>query len=375
MRPSILALVLIPLGIGKLNAQSVLTPTIEVVANGGGQLWDEITELVPLPDSAIVALFPGEGLLRLFPGHGKEGRTIGRPGAGPGEFRRIASAGEFDGNIWVHDRGNARIQLFDLKGAVLRSFHIAGVHRSGRSADSSWVAVIRTIYALGRNDSLLIEVSQGNPRAGVASRVVYQSSSSGALTRKLLVLPKEDCRRGVTIEGRPGSVRLPFCAPPVFAASADGSHAAQLVVTTGDNPRYCLRLFVIGTAQSSESCAPYHPVAIPKAEMDSAMDYLAEHAPNSEFKRAIEHLDNLPTDLPAFDRLFVANDGTMWVREWSRVGDQVWRRQLPGRTTYDLVHFPADLVVRAVSTNKLWAVRTAPDGDEEIVSIVVKPHG
>jgi hypothetical protein len=330
-----------------------------------------MTAVIPLSDEAVVAVFPGENVLRLFPNRSGPVRTIGRSGSGPGEFRRIASVGAVDGQIWVHDRGNGRVQLFDSSGQPLRSFPITGVTRMGPSSGSPWVAVIRTIHGIGRDDSLVIEVSEGNPAKGLAATVVYRASGAGVLARTLVTLPPENCRRNVSIQGRPGSTRLPFCAPPAFAVSPGGGYAAQLTVVTGSSPHYCLRLFGIDTAQHSERCAGYRPVPLPRAVMDSAMDDLAAHAPNREFREAITRLDELPTTYPMFDRLLVADEGTVWIREWSRGSVQTWRRLLPGQTRFNRVPFSSDLTVLAASPATLWAVETNSEGDQDLVALRV----
>lgn len=58
----------------------------------------------------------------------KDGNWIkswGEPGTGPGQFSTPHSIATDDaGNVYVADRGNGRIQVFDSDGKVLREIHI-----------------------------------------------------------------------------------------------------------------------------------------------------------------------------------------------------------------------------------------------------------
>jgi len=52
---------------------------------------------------------------------GKFKRTFGRPGSGPGEFNDPKQlAFDLDGNLWVADSDNHRLQVFTRDGAFLR---------------------------------------------------------------------------------------------------------------------------------------------------------------------------------------------------------------------------------------------------------------
>ena len=65
--------------------------------------------------------------LRLFSASGEYVRTVGRPGGGPGEFRRPFRVDEGpDANIWVLDPQNARVSVFDSTGAYLRGLRVPG---------------------------------------------------------------------------------------------------------------------------------------------------------------------------------------------------------------------------------------------------------
>ena len=65
----------------------------------------------------------GNTSLHQFSPDGKLLRTVGGPGAEPGKFRLPHALWiTADGRIWVADRDNHRVQLFDRDGALIRAF-------------------------------------------------------------------------------------------------------------------------------------------------------------------------------------------------------------------------------------------------------------
>ncbi len=54
-------------------------------------------------------------------------KTFGEPGAGPGQLNTPHSiAADVAGNLYVADRGNKRVQVFDPDGKVLREIRVGG---------------------------------------------------------------------------------------------------------------------------------------------------------------------------------------------------------------------------------------------------------
>ena len=76
------------------------------------------------PDGTIYTLHPQDKAIRVHSSNGELVRTIGREGAGPGEFDRPGSLGMIGDTLWVLDRGLYRISYFNLAGEVLRTQNI-----------------------------------------------------------------------------------------------------------------------------------------------------------------------------------------------------------------------------------------------------------
>lgn len=73
------------------------------------------------------------GRVLRFTRDGRLAYSTGRPGGGPGEFRRIRDLAVDDsGRVWVLDRGNSRITILDRTGAERTHFRL---EQAARSAD------------------------------------------------------------------------------------------------------------------------------------------------------------------------------------------------------------------------------------------------
>lgn len=362
-----LALWLLPLA---LPAQRPGAPRITVLATDAAAPWDELTGLVPLRD-AVALVFAGERTLRIFDSTGTQRAVLGRPGGGPGEYDRISAAGRIDDDLWVYDRGNARIQVSDATGDAVRTFRAAGFRHAVGDPMAGATVALRSLYAVTAGDSLVVEIAERMAGSQVTTTAIHLSAADGTLGRKIALVPPDPCARAVTVEGMPGSVFVPFCVAPRFVVSPGGTHAVQMALHASPAPEYCLRRFMIATVRVTEECFAYRPRTIPRRVMDSAVDARRQRAPEP-LRAAFANLDPLPTAFPVVDQILLANDGTVWARDGvPSVDHRVWWRHMPGRRAVDHVTLPADLTVLAVGADRLWASRLTADGHQEIVAITL----
>lgn len=99
-------------------------PPLVAVATIGGESNDVLVRPMRiLADSdGVVVAEADDWSIRRFGLDGKMRWKAGRPGAGPGEFRRTQAL-RFDaaGNVWVLDPENARVTILDPRGGLLRT--------------------------------------------------------------------------------------------------------------------------------------------------------------------------------------------------------------------------------------------------------------
>ncbi len=94
----------------------VIEPDVRIGAlqGDGPEVFSEIKSIAPLLDGRIAVLDAHAQEIRIFDKDGEYLRTLGRPGAGPGEFGRADGllVGP-DGLILVRDPANSRLSFFN----------------------------------------------------------------------------------------------------------------------------------------------------------------------------------------------------------------------------------------------------------------------
>ena len=124
---------------------------------------------VDADDQAYVADF-GSDVVRVFDAAGRLVRTIGRPGAGPGELRRpLGVTIDAAGHVLVTDSGNHRVQVFTKAGTFVSSFGGAG-REPGRFQSPHGIAVSASgrLFVADR-DSRRVQIlaNDGSPTATI----------------------------------------------------------------------------------------------------------------------------------------------------------------------------------------------------------------
>lgn len=234
-------------------------------------------------------------VIKVFDDSGRFVRTIGREGAGPGEFR-MALIAVRGGRLLVHDPMAARVSLFDTSGTYVRG----------------WIGACCYWYKpfLHRDGRIAIPTE---PPDGM-QRAFLHFDTLGALLDTLSVprahdAPQWTLRRGTQMVM---STRVPFSRQSDVELTPDGdaihgwSGAYRLVVSRGG--RDTLRTFG----------RTWTPEPLPDARRDSVYDARVRSlAKNMEVDEATirQQVDKglMPTTLPAFTGISVDFDGNPWL--------------------------------------------------------------
>lgn len=94
--------------------------------SGDGAPFTDLRDFVVNTDGVVWALDFEEQRIRRFGPDGQTLPSVARKGAGPGELmgaNGLLAVG--DGTVWVHDRGNGRVSVFDASGTYLRQHLLA----------------------------------------------------------------------------------------------------------------------------------------------------------------------------------------------------------------------------------------------------------
>ncbi len=113
--------------------QVTARPSVTIGAEGNERTeFLRIGRVLRLPNGEIAVPNGATNQIRIFDGTGRYLRTIGRAGAGPGEFRYLDLVGRAGDTLLIADFGIARLTLFLASGKLVRTIPITARDAAGR---------------------------------------------------------------------------------------------------------------------------------------------------------------------------------------------------------------------------------------------------
>lgn len=320
--------------------------------------FTRISALVPLADGSIVIAEPRERRLRRFADDGGSVRTIGRDGAGPGEFRLIAQVGAFNDTIWVTDVGTRRTTLFNVAGQVLKTL-VWDLPVADATADRN---VILGYFSAGTAWGEPIAASPAAVGEEREPRKLSVISADGRTRiRSIAEVAAAHARFRITDGGSIAFGAQPFAdAPLVLGRGPIGI----VIVDRRTAVTEVSRTFSV-TAVSPRGdtlwrrLVPHVPRRIRSARKDSVIASIQRGSPHS--RATVEAALHLPNHWPAVSDAFVAAEGAVWIRREQDEDAVLYLRICPnGETEREYtVHRSVKLV--AARGNTVWALRTDND--------------
>ena len=353
-----------------------------------------IRSVVADRDGRVYALEDTDQSIRVFGPDGRLLRTIGKRGAGPGEFAGARFLQVLGDTLWVYDNQNARLTPFSTTtGALmantrrgplpLRLLHLSS---SGVFAAEPEREVARTAF---RSHKVRVVHSTG----GLASpRVVAE------YTRSIAPLSYFSYAEGKPISAANRLGQLNTRQPLESAALLAPGHAGGSVVlvqrepaaqSSGSNPfaatarSHTIRIVIVGPRADTLA---HLRVAVPTLSVTDAhvaaiVDSLARPGLIARGQRLVgdhaEIRDSLyrPPVWPATTEVFVGSDGTIWLRQPSPPSTETrfWRLRSDG-TVLPSVSVGAGLVIHQVSEHRIWGVREDTDGVPRVETHEIVPR-
>lgn len=271
-------------------------------------LFDGIAGMTRSATGRIALADAGNFRVLFFESSGQFGRTTGRPGGGPGEFRHIRWLGRcVDGTTAVHDGGQARLTFYSESGELL------GEHRLPAGAN------FEQILWCSRGGRLFILL---NRPGGAGRRGEYRSfptyliyaSEHRVDTLAALVEKEYYIGRNVMANAAVPLGHMPLAGAGRARVFACDNHAGtcQVFDTSGAN----VGMFSVGIRRRQmkgtdwEAALRDHYAAEPARAIRRTGDrLLKEIRPRSE--------------LPLIDRLRVDHADNVWVRTLDNYGSEV----------------------------------------------------
>jgi len=295
-----------------------------VVPDSVRALLTYVTSLAVDPDSSLYLADPQLGMILQLEPSGDFRRTIGRRGAGPGEFNSVLLLGLHRDSLWAMDPGLVRLTLMPRRGsgAVTVPFGNNAVTAASTARPRSRNGMPAAMFPDG---SLLVqEVVRDS-----ASPVGEESHSFLFRTARSLEILDTVARFSMAHSGmrfiyRDGEslYRQPFGDDALYAASSDGS---VLVMVTRDASRqrsggtFTVTAWRGGKERLFSRGISYDAMRLPRAVVDSVVDRFAR-PPGRDTPSTPVTEDSIrrrlfrPTYYPPVEEVKVSRNGEVWLK-------------------------------------------------------------
>ncbi len=355
-----------------LAAQS-LSITERWAIHGADVDWSAVGWIAPRRDGAAALLQATDGKFVVITPQGREGVSVGRRGAGPGEFMTLHRAGWVGDTIWVSDPRNTRLSwLIPGRGVVRERPIPTAVGRPRNASGGDKVLSLSTsVLAPLAGSGMILAVTPANVpqpawlgKVDSASRLVVSVDGEGRMVRRIAEIGSSPCFAPIVVKGQPGVSRIPFCQDPIIDASADGRtvialvHAiagtAELMVYGSDGQMIARRAFPEPGAVISRTAHDSARAAIAARPVPGIADWA---------RRTLR----MPERHPAWRDVVVGTDGTIWLERGSPDAQREWHLFDRELRPLGSVKIPLNVAIRAGHRSALWGVRVEEDGLESLI--------
>lgn len=346
-------------------------PLLDIGAVGGApeEQFGDVEGVVRLEGGPIVVADGAARELRFFTAAGEFLGRAGGEGGGPGEFGQLNGVHAYPGDsVAAWDARGQRVAIFGPD---------RGFGRETGLRDAGGVA--STLHGVLSDGSLVVEpagslgdlMARGEKAAGRDTVAFLRYGRDGRLADTLARMPGPETvvlRRGITV-----SRRSVLFGRDSHAAVGDdrvyvGESGAFRITVLGPGGR------PLGSIRWSGELDPVDEGQLrrareeARAEQRRTMEELADRL--SRPLDGGEEQEELParSTVPAFDRLLVDADGSLWVREHLTPGDapRTWQVFGPDGRWLGDVTTPAGLEVRQIGPDWLLGVGTDELGTEHV---------
>ena len=261
-----------------------------------------------LDDGRIVVADGGSSEIRVFDGSGQFRSKSGRQGDAPGEYRLISGLGCGPGDsLWVFDYGNRRFTVLSDDAEPIRTVSVGGT--------------LSAVGAVGRlpDGSFVVKQGWGSPtddkqRTGLTRDpiAVARYTADGSSVDTLGMFPGREVF--VSVEDGRGVMSTPLFAHNTSAALLGDA------VFVGDQQRMEVGLYSADGDLLKLFRVPDFDLRISASDIEDQKRQLLERQPPERRAEARNQLDGMdvPHARPAYGRLLVGSDGSLWAAEHVR---------------------------------------------------------
>lgn len=340
------------------SAQWRVTPRPAVeIGRGDEDALFQVTSAARLSDGRILVANAGTKQVKLFGAGGEPLATLGRAGAGPGEFRFPLWVGVHRDSIRVWDAALERLTVFDGDGKLARSTSFPSVG-----------GMFPSVVGAFSDGSLLLASGTDQAAAGRAAGAwrgrtrLVRVSAAGQLLDTLATVPSQERYSYRSADGTGLVVEdLPFGRRTVMDVFNDA-----VLIGTGED--YVIRRMDTAGRVRDVVRTRWTPRAVSSQDVQEYRDRMVTVGGRSRPGEAEAWRSQIPYPraLPPYEQLLLDVGGAIWVkeaqppREWTAPAR--WRVYSAGGAPLATIELPARIVPQAIGED--WILCTALDGED-----------
>ncbi len=325
-------------------------PVVDIAgtAANGDLVFEYASGATRLPNGSII-IGDGTGAsVRFFDASGQPTRTVGREGAGPGEFRRVSWLGRCGADsVFVWDAMQNRMTVVDAASDVVRHYRVPADPTAG--SPPATIQCSRTGVFAVHAFPLGMRPPSPTGESPHYKAVLSLADADGRISQALGEV--------AIMESRPlGKVTsIAMSADRLYVGTADSAFVDVLTL----DGRYVTALPIHVPARSPTR--RHYERAI-----EAQVIWLADRDERAAWKQRLLEIP-MPEHVPAYAGLFTDSDGSLWVL-LSLPGDsETWLRAIApdGRVIAD-VYLPVDLRVFEVDRDYILGAYEEESGEPHV---------
>lgn len=317
---------------------------------------------------------PGTSI-RLFDAEGKYVRTVGRDGAGPGEFRRVGGLGFLGDTLYTLDSGLRRTSLFRLDGMLTQSVQWESTGRALGADRGSFIAAPTALTPDGQALGNAVTSADAAASGRVSRLPVLRVSRTGAVTDTLAWYPTRNTHLALRSSNADLYSIQPFGDAPLTVLAGETARVYVVVRDAATSEREATFRVVALSARGDtlwSHAYPYRPIPLPGSVVDSTVTAMAAQfaRPGGAPSFSAEQIRGalyVPSFFPPISSAITASDGTLWLQR-ERVGRSTeWSVIAPSGEPAGTLRLPRSTRIMAATHEVVWGTEV---DDADVPTVV-----
>jgi hypothetical protein len=355
---------------GLLNGQQLPErATVEVYRLGGADVspeyaFPEVPRLVITSDGRVYARLPASGIVVVFDDRGRPLRSIGRKGAGPGEFEFVIDHGLLAADtLWVRNAFTPRISLFTETGEYVstastpfnipvRSFS-APVSITGYMADGRAYLLIDA-DVIGVQRRIRLPVLPGNRTLSRYDTLTLVNNPAGVFIPELGTFGPNPIKPSPLVDfARDGS----GVAIAEWTQEAPGSIRVRRITPNGMT-QWTQTLTIAAPRMTRHVRDKLVPQYMRRVERILETTRRLGRPVPTTVRNAVNDALYLPEWIPPVRTILAGVDGFVWLEQVTGLTGGRWLALVRFGTPRFELKLPATLTLQQASQTHIWATMT-----------------